>query len=253
MLVKELVHMIDVVAPFSTAEEYDNVGLLVGDENAQITGIMLALDVTEAVLMEMRELGLNVLITHHPLMFSPINRLLETEHEGGLIAQILRQNAHLIVAHTNLDIAAGGTNDALVQLFGLQNPCGKGYLRVGKLALPMAADALQAFLKEKLNAPVMLMGDAKKEIHTLGLCSGGASDEWAAAYAAGADAFLTGEVKHYHALEATARGMVLFQGGHFATENPGMAFLALALQNALDKVKCNVAVYRTKSESYPVQ
>ena len=253
MLVRDLVRIIDEMAPFSSAEEFDNVGLLVGDENAEIKGIMVALDATGAVLDEMKETGANVLITHHPLLFSPLSRLLETDYESGLIAQMLRQNCHFIAAHTNFDIAPGGTNDALVQLLLLKDACGEGTLRVGKLLHPMRADALQKFLNEKLRAPVVLMGDAKKEIRTLGLSSGSASDEWGAAYAAGADAFLTGEVKHHHALEATARGMTLFQGGHFATENPGMDILASALQKALNKVKCNVAVYRAKTDSYFVQ
>lgn len=253
MLVKDLVNMMDEIAPFALAEEYDNVGLLVGDETAEVKGVLVALDVTEAVLEEMKETGANVLIAHHPLMFSPIQQILETNYEGGLMMKMIRQNIHFIAAHTNFDAAPKGTNDALVQLFGLETIAADQFVRVAALPETMQAEHLQNFINEKLNAPIMLMGDANKKIARLGICTGAGSDYWENAKALGADALLTGEVKHHHALEATAQGMVLFQGGHFATENPGMDLLASALQNALDRVKCNVAVYRAKTNSYFVQ
>ncbi len=250
MLVKELAEIINGLAPFDSAEGYDNVGLVVGDENAEITGIMLALDATFAALDEMIALRANVLITHHPIMFSPVKRVLETTFEGKLVAALLRSHCHLIVAHTNWDAAPGGVNDTLAQLLELKNPVGERFLRVGDLPEPMTAAQFQGFLSVKLKAPALLMGDPNQLIHRVGVSSGAGDDEWREALALGADGFVAGEVKHHNALEATSRGMVLFHGGHFATENPSMDALGLSLQTALDKVKCNVAVYRTKAESF---
>lgn len=119
MKVSRLVDLLDQLYPFALAEEWDNVGLIVGDSKAEVTGVLLALDVTRDVLADAKASGCNVLVTHHPVIFRAIKRLNESELQGGLIAQALRDGISLVALHTNLDSAVGGLNDTLCEALGL--------------------------------------------------------------------------------------------------------------------------------------
>lgn len=249
MLVENVYAILNEMAPFETAAAFDNVGLLVGDPKCKVTGIMCALDVTDAVLDEMLRQNANVLITHHPLMFKPISRVVDDNHEGHLIVKMLKHSIHHIAAHTNFDMAPGGTNDTLCKMLRLNNITHEGYVYNGDLPFPMTADSFADTLKNALQTPVSLIGNPAKTIYSLTLCSGGGSEEWVKA----SEAFLTGEIKYHHALEALAKGLVIFEAGHFATENPGVTALCTALQNHPDIVKWNVAVRRTLLSTFPVK
>ena len=124
---------INSVAPFETQAGFDNSGFLVGKRGDIAQGVLFALDVTDAVLDEAERLGANLIVTHHPLMFSPIHALLEDDYEGRLIMRMVRNRMGLIAAHTNLDSAPGGINDTLCSVLGLTNVSGEGYFRVGDL------------------------------------------------------------------------------------------------------------------------
>lgn len=237
-------------APFDTQVAYDNSGLLVGDPSSVVTGVHFALDVTNAVIDEAIAHGANLIVTHHPLMFSPLKRLAETAYEPRLLCRLIRANISLISAHTNLDQAPGGVNDTLAAAIGLTEVSGEGFLRVGRLPQEMTAGALAEHVSRCLGDAVRLMGDAQTPVTRVGLCSGSGSDEWPAAAAMGAQAFLTGEAKHHHALEAVDAGIVLLEAGHHATELPGIFALADALQSWQDVVQCNVRVTRTAAHAY---
>ncbi len=237
-------------APFETQVAYDNSGLLVGDPGREITGVHFALDVTDAVIDEAIAAGANLIVTHHPLMFSAIKRLVETSYEARLLCRLIRAGLSLIAAHTNLDQAPGGVNDALAAAIGLTDVSGEGFLRVGNLPAAMTAEALAEHVSQRLGDSVRLMGNPTAVITRVGLCSGSGSDEWPAAAAQGAQAFLTGEAKHHHALEAAGSGVVILEAGHYATEVPGIFALADALQSWQDIVQCNVRVTRSAALAY---
>ena len=222
MTVQEIYTLIDGLAPFETQMESDNSGLLVGDGNAPVTGILLALDLTPAVIDEALSLGVELIVTHHPLMFEPRHTLTEGDYEGRLIRRLVRGNLSFIAAHTNLDQSPVGTN--------------AGQLR----------DHLSALLGDT----VRLMGPADAPVAKIGMCSGGGSSEWTAALASGCQAFLTGEMKHHHALEIADSGLVAFECGHFATEYPGVCTLADALQKAFDEVQCKVRIFKSAARAY---
>ena len=176
MTVQQIYDFINERAPFETQVAYDNSGLLVGDPSREVTGIHLALDVTQAVIDEAVRNGANLIITHHPLMFSPIKRLVETTHEARLLCRLIREGVSLISAHTNLDQAPGGVNDALASAIGLTNVSGEGFLRVGDLPQPMTALQLQNHLQHCLGDAVRLMGAEDCVVTRVGMCSGSGSD-----------------------------------------------------------------------------
>lgn len=250
LTVQQVYDFINERAPFETQLPYDNSGLLLGDPKREVTGIHLALDVTPHVIDEAVERGANLIITHHPLMFSAIKRLVETDHQARLLCRMIREGISLIAAHTNLDQAVGGCNDALARAIGLTDVTGEGFLRVGTLPSPMTAQALAASISGALGDVVRVMGDASAMVEKVGLCSGAGSDEWPAAAALGAQAFLTGEVKHHVALEAADAGVVMLEAGHYATEAPGIFALADALQNSALVVQYKIRVSISNAGAY---
>lgn len=250
LTVAEVYAYINHCAPFDTQLDFDNAGLLTGTMAQEVTGIHVALDCTEGVLTEALERGANLIITHHPLMFHARKRLTEEDAEGRLLCRLIRERVALIAAHTNLDRAVGGINDVLAEVCGLCDPIGSDFLRVGTLQAPLTAGALRDVLAERLHTVIRLMGPEEQLIRRLGVSSGAGGDSWEEAHALGAEAFLSGEIKHHEALGCVAAGMVALEAGHYATEAPGIFALADALQTYLNALQCNVCVSKSLIPGY---
>lgn len=237
-------------APFDTQDSYDNAGLLVGDPSMAVTGIHVAMDITQRVLDEAEAAHANLLVTHHPLMFGGTHTILESNYEGRLLSRMIRGGMALIAAHTNLDRAQGGINDVLAATLGLENVSGEGYLRIGQLPQAMAAADFVNMVSQALHTVVRPMGCMNGVIRRVAVSSGAGSDGWAEAAAMGADAFVTGEMKHHHALALTDAGLLGLEAGHHATEEPGIFALADALQNEYNAVKYSVCVSKSRVGAY---
>lgn len=250
LTVQTIYDLIDQVAPFDTQVPHDNSGLLVGDASAEVHAIHVALDATPHTVQEAIANGADLLITHHPLMFSPIQQLTEAGYESRLIMAMVRHGISHIAAHTNLDMAPGGIDDVLAARLGLTNLVGEGFIRIGDLPHPMTAAELTAHAAACLNTVVRPMGRSDAPITRLAICSGAGGDEWPGVLPYGAQAFLTGEMKHHIALEATASGLFCLEAGHHATEEPGIFALADTLQNALNQVQYKVPIFHSQAGAY---
>ena len=250
MNVRTVYDLIHAVAPFDTQMEGANSGLLVGSPQQEVKNILFALDVTEPVIDEAAALGADLIVTHHPLMFDPLRTLTEADYEARLIRRLVRENISLIAAHTNLDQARGGVNDALAECCGLTDICGEGFFRCGMLSSPCTADQFADRLRACLHTDVRMMGPGDAVIRKIGLCSGGGSDEWHTAAAAGCDAFISGEIKHHFALALADAGLIGFECGHYATEEPGVRALAAALQKQINQVECKMRIYVSDVSAY---
>lgn len=250
LTVQNVYDFINTLAPFDTQADFDNSGLLLGDPAAEVRHIHVALDCTEAVAREAEALGADLIVTHHPLLFSPRKNLREDDPEARLMCRLIRQQQALIAAHTCLDQAPGGMGDVLAAAIGLQDVTGEGYVRVGRLPAPMEAAALAKELARRLHTVVRPMGPADRVIRRVGLCTGAGGEFWAQAAAMGADAFVSGEIRHHHALAANAAGVVCFECGHHATEEPGIFALADALQNWPDAVQWRVRITKSRAGAY---
>jgi len=251
LTVKAVYDWVDDFAPFQTAEAYDNVGLLTGHFDANVTRILIALDCTMEVAEEARRLHAELILTHHPLLFHARKNLREDDPEGQVLCKLIRNHISLISAHTNLDRAVGGINDVLGQLFSLKIMQGEGFLRSGKLQSIITAGELKDLTARLLNAPVRLYGSPDKQIEILAVGSGAYDEGFKEAAALGAQAYLTGEVHHHNALAAVAQGMVLLEGGHYATEAPGLRAFGDCLQKGLDGLQYSVAVNHFAGVPYP--
>ena len=252
MKIRDVFSEINRLAPFGTQADFDNSGLLTGSGDWEVTGIHVALDVTQRVLDEAEAAGANLIVTHHPLMFSPRKTMTEDDYEGALLCRMIRGRIALIAAHTNFDAAAGGTNDTLAALCGLRGTEGEGWWRVGDLPEGTTVAKLVSLLESRLRTVVRVYGQFAPDhpLHRLGICTGAGSDEWPETAALGADAFLTGEIKHHHALAMADAGVVGLEAGHFATEEPGIFALADALQKRSDALQWKVRITRSACGGY---
>jgi dinuclear metal center YbgI/SA1388 family protein len=226
----------DAIAPFALAEPWDNVGLLLGSEDTEISKILVALDETNPVIEEAEEQGADLIITHHPVIYHGLKAVAGDSIPWRVIAADLS----VICAHSNLDIAPGGVNDALAERLSLRdikplNAAGIG--RIGLLESPMEASAFAAYVCERLGAPTVRYHDNGKLLRVVALCSGSGADYFDDAVTARADAYVTGEMKHHIWLEADRLAIAAIEAGHFHTENVVIPVLAKALRERLHGVE----------------
>lgn len=227
----EMVSFLETLAPIDLAQSWDNVGALVRCEE-RVTGVLCALDITKDVVQEAKRQGCNVIVAHHPVIFHPLKRLAKEDVPTYLI----KENISAICMHTNLDAAPGGVNDVLANTLALQDVeefAGLG--RIGTLQTTCTAIQFAAFVKQALNANVLL-ADANKPLKTIAVVSGSGGSFVQEAIRAGADCLVTGEAGHHDALDALAGGMSLIAAGHFSTEINIAKVLAEQLQARFPKV-----------------
>lgn len=218
----DIFRFLDTLAPFDTRFSWDNAGLLVGDADAVVEKIGLCLDITPAVVAQAESQGVSLIVSHHPVIFSPIKKVLA----GSVVYDLIRHGITAICAHTNLDMAAGGVNDTLANKLGLSDlrPLADDesplpLARIGKLDHAYAPRELAEKVKRDLACGGVRFVEGGSPIETVALCGGAGADLLIAAKAAGAHALITGEAKHHELLLAKEMGITLIDGGHFCTEH----------------------------------
>lgn len=229
------------IAPFSSALSYDNVGLIVGDKNAEVSSVIVALDVTPGVIKEAAVLGAELVVSHHPVIFNPIKRI----RTDDIVCELIKNNISVISAHTNLDMAKGGVNDALAADVGLKNtevlvtdgvPLG----RIGTIE-ETSVETFAAYVKNKLSANAVRYVRGNKKCGRIAVIGGSGGDAVDDALAAGADTLLVGEAKYNHFHYAEQRGINLIEAGHFATENVVVPVLSKYLSDAFPDVNFSIS------------
>ena len=224
-------------APPELAESWDNIGLQVGDPDAPVQRLMVALDATENVLEAASERKAQMVLTHHPLLFRPVSSLDISKQLPRLLAGFLRKNIALAAAHTNLDSTVGGVSDLLANALGLSdvkplhtsepNPSSVGLGRVGDLPYGCKLSEIMHKVSSMLGNPgLLVVGHPGQMITRVALCGGSGSDLWPMAIDEDADLFLSAEIKHHIAREAEQIGKAIIDAGHFYTEWPVVPAMA---------------------------
>lgn len=239
--VKDVYNFINSFAPFNTAEEWDNSGLLVGDENAEVVKIIFALDCTNDVINQAVKAGANLIITHHPVIFKPVSTVMQ----DSLVYKLIKNNISIICAHTNYDKAQGGVNDILCKIVGfdcfekVQDTC----LNIGMYDKEIAFEDFVNTVKSKLNAQIR-HNNIDKSVKKVAVCSGSGSDYLSLAKELNCDVLLTGDGSHHDFLDANEMGVALVCAGHFETENISIEPLMNKLENKFD-LTCVLATQNT--------
>lgn len=217
-------------APFELQEGFDNAGFLVGKEDASVSKILVTLDITEQVVQEAAEKGVQLIVAHHPVIFGEVKSLTDQTVTGRILLSLVEHGIAAICAHTNLDSVEGGVNDALALRLGLADigqlkqagvdgqgrPYGIG--RVGLVPEQPLYDFAMA-VKRLLGANGIRLVDGGKPVHMIAVGGGACADMMGDALAQGCDTFVTSDVKYHQFLEARALGLNLVDAGHFPTEN----------------------------------
>lgn len=218
--VREIYECINSFAPFETQESWDNSGLLLGDPDKQVKTVAVVLDATKKTVEAAKEKGADMIVTHHPVIFSALKKITA----GSVVYDLLTSGISVISAHTCWDSAAGGVNDTLAEILGFENAQpieleGAAMARIAEVE-PMTGEELALLVKEKLGCHLRL-ADSGKKITKVALCGGSASSLVYEAIGK-ADAFITGDLSHHVFLDAVDSGMTVIAAGHFETENPSM-------------------------------
>lgn len=218
--VREIYEYINSFAPFETQESWDNSGLLLGDPDKQVKTVAVMLDATKKTVEAAKEKGADMIVTHHPVIFSALKKITA----GSVVYDLLTSGISVISAHTCWDSAAGGVNDTLAEILGFENAQpieleGTAMARIAEVE-PMTGEELALLVKEKLGCHLRL-ADSGKNITKVALCGGSASSLVYEAIGK-ADAFITGDLSHHVFLDAVDSGMTVIAAGHFETENPSM-------------------------------
>lgn len=232
--VKDIYSFIDSFAPFSAQCEWDNSGIIVGDTNKEIKKIAVVLDITsQAVEYAVKE-SVDLIVSHHPVIF----RAVKSFTDGNPAFLLAKNGISAICAHTSLDTAKGGVNDALADALGFSGvtPLSENgetaMIRIAEIS-ETTGDKLAELCCEKLSTCARL-ADCGKKIKKVALCGGAGADFINEVADADCDAFITGDVSHHEFLDAKALGLTLIAAGHFETENPVVAVLAKKIGEEFD-------------------
>ena len=236
--VQDILRYIETVAPVDLKMEWDNVGLLCGRSDKQVRTLLVALDPFPHVCQEAVEVGADLLVTHHPLIFEPLNSVSDQTATGRAIMTLLANDISAVNAHTNLDCALGGVNDTLAKQLELTDISLIGnehLLRAGNYESTLPA--FIAHVKTQLGCQGLRYVSGGKEVCKVAVGGGSCGSELADVIAAGCDTFVTADVKYNQFWDAKEMGINLIDAGHFHTENPVCAALADKLQKAFPDVQ----------------
>ncbi len=236
MTVKELYERLSITFPRALSCEWDHDGLMVyPDPERAVKRVLVTLDVTDiAVERALRE-DVDVIVSHHPLLFHPLSTLSVEDPLAAKAMKCAMAGIAVMCFHTRADAAHGGVSDKLAELFALSNTEVIGdekILRAGNLLEPLSAHALAEKAKQVLGAPAVNVSDTGRPIRWLAVSGGEGRDMIALAKASGCDALLTGRIGYHAMLDGAEAGITLIEAGHFYTERPILSVFEEQVRNA---------------------
>lgn len=241
MLIAELVAAVERLAPPALAEEWDNVGLLVGRHNQPVRRLLVALELRGEVLAEATELECDAVLTHHPVIFPSLAAVTDDTHAADLVLRAAESRVAIVAAHTNLDAAAGGLNDVMAGLLGLSAPVplrpspadpSVGLGRVGHMTGRVTLERLVKRVGEAFDgAPRRYVGDPSMRVRTVACCTGSGASLLPDALYAGADVYVTSDLKYHDADRAP--GVALVSVPHARVERVALKVWARTLERIL--------------------
>lgn len=225
----EVVNIMEKLADPKLAMEWDNVGLMLGDLQSEVSNILVALDIDDDVIDEAITKNCQMIITHHPFIYKGIKFINKNDVQGARIIKLIKNDINVYSAHTNLDVADNGTNDTFAKLLKLNNienlfdsKDNEPTLgRTGYLLKDMKVKLLIDEIKKVIEANnIIICGDLDKVVKKIGICTGGSGDiEYIIqAVAKGCDVYITGDVKYHNAQLARDLGIILIDVTHYKSE-----------------------------------
>lgn len=260
--IRDFISIMEKIAPNNLKENYDNVGLMIGDKNEDITGILIALDITLEVIDEAKEKEANLILTHHPILYLKPSTITMDTLQGEKIISLIRKNINVYSSHTNLDVVEGGLTDKALELLGFPkgrimdiNPINPlaGVGRIVTLEESMTLKEVCRLVRSKLSIPYMrVAGDPYKNIKTIAVLNGSGEDFMKKAYTMGADLFITGDTTYHYVSDYKEMGMTIVDIGHFSFEWPLFQAIGTKVEEALKETHGDdVKVYYSQKNNEP--
>ncbi len=226
--VKDIYEKINELAPFSIQEKWDNSGLIIGNKEKVVRKILVCLDIHIEVLNHAIKNGVDLIITHHPIIFNPIKNILEEE----LVYKVINSNISVISAHTNLDMAKGGINDILGEVFELENIEPLSVIDfdrnitlgiVGEMKNDISKNEMFQMIKNKLDVKMLKIGGMTEntnaeKVKRIAICGGAGSNLVKDAIEKNADIYITGELKYNCFVDIKGMDILIIEAGHYETE-----------------------------------
>lgn len=252
--VRDIYTLLDQKAPFRWQMGFDNAGFLVGHADKEVTRVLVALDITPAVIAEARHAGCELILAHHPVIFGSIGQVTDESSTGEKLLALIEHGIAAICAHTNLDAAEGGVNSALAERIGLKNPellevsgsdaAGNlyGIGRVGRLE--NGECSLKTFanqVKIALGTQSLRYMDAGKPVSKVAVGGGACGSMLPQVKAMGCDTFVTADMKHDLYLEAKYLGINIIDAGHYSTEAVVCPVLARWIKEAFPRISVQIS------------
>lgn len=235
--VKDVLEYLYTAAPAHYKMDWDNIGLMCGYSEQPVTKILVALDASLPVAEEAKRLGCELVVVHHPLIFTSTHTVSDETITGKRLLAYLENGLSVISMHTNLDCAPGGVNDILAQRLGLRNVkvLEQGEMehlvRYGEVTPQSLRDFLP-FVKQQLSCEGLRYADGGREVHYIAVGGGSCGDYLTQMLALGCDTFVTADINYHRFADAAELGINLIDAGHFETENPVCGYLVGQLRAA---------------------
>ncbi len=252
MKCSEVIACLEKIAPRCFAEKWDNVGLLAGRDDKEINKILLALDPTSDVVEEAAAWGADLLITHHPLIFSGIKSVTTSDFIGKRVFNLIFQDICYYAMHTNFDVM--GMADAVADELELEKSqvldvtfqdeiSKEGIGRIGEVSRTMSLEECAKYVKDKCKlSSVKVFGDPHKLIDVVALIPGSGKDYIDIAIAKGAQVVITGDIGHHNGLDAVEKGLAVIDAGHYGLEKIFTSYMEEVLRRELPDIKIKRAV-----------
>ena len=256
MLCRDIMKVIEATYPKHAALEWDNVGLLVGRTEKEVKKIYVALDATDEVIEQAVAANADMLITHHPLLFSPLKKITDEHFIGGRVVKLLQHDISYYAMHTNYDVC--GMADISAAILGLDGAetlevtdkeSMEGIGRVGDFSSPMSLQSCGEFIKEKFQLDsVKVFGDLSSTVQRVAICPGSGKGMTELALEKNADVLVTGDIGHHEGIDAVAQGLAIIDAGHYGLEHIFIEDMANYLRKNIEGI-----VVETHEITHPFQ
>ena len=246
--IKQVINSIEKFAPLELAESFDNCGLKIGNLDEEVTGVLITVDTNVDVVNEAYEKGCNLIIEHHPSIWTPLKSIDVNLPLNKALIEAAQKNIAIYSAHTNVDYTVGGLNDHVAEKIGLKDvKCVSGYssARIGSIDDVVTIKEYARKLSTLFNDDnISIVGDLNKKISKVAVINGGGgghSDFIIDAFNSGADVFVTAEVKHSVARLAKDLNYVIIQVGHFSSEKDFLPLIKQVLNKVFSTLNVSMA------------
>jgi dinuclear metal center protein, YbgI family len=234
------------VMPKELAMSWDNVGLLAGSKEREVKNIVVCLDLSEKLIEKAISLKADLIVSHHPLIFSPIKNVTDETSVGKRLVSLIKNDISYIALHTNYDIAAGCMSDLVAERIELRGePLEKtasmeeedvGIGKVGDLEKPLKISEIAKLVKERFKLPHLRVFDGGEDrfVSRIAISPGSGKGMYKAAYEKRASLLISGDISHHDAVDALELGVATIDAGHYGLEHIFIADMAQRLRN-MDK------------------